>query len=394
MKAMKRYFRFAVPAVLLAVLLIAGACRRELWVYQDNFKNLLVIPDWRSYDRDKQLYPHTPDPLGMTVWAYPTDGRPSYRFTTSEVNRFPMYLSQGKYGLLVIDYSPEEYNMQEFIGMDYANTAKVQAKNDPYQGVASTNALDDESPLYDATSYAHELLSKESTGLWTIAQHPEKMASDVEEVEVLSGTYTNYIPYKERNTYQEALTQQEVYMTPLLVPWRMRVRIPIKGVSYIRSISGSIAGMADGYYLMAEHTSDTPCIHSLKEDWELYVDKEDTDGYNGHISMTFTTWGMRYSLWSQYDDFTRPFKVEANPDEVRLNLRILLRDRRTICYFHIDIGNQVWVFGNEYALSVDLRDVLKGDDIPELPYVDAVNGIDFDGVVVPWEPTDDVDVHF
>ena len=122
----------------------------------------------------------------------------------------------------------------------------------------------------------------------------------------------------------------------------------------------------------------------------------------GYIAITFDTWGMRNSLWSQYDLWSAdkypkqgpPFLVEAAKDEVRLNLKILLRDRKTVRYFHIDVGDQVWVYSNEYALSVDLRDVLTGDDVPELPYVDAVNGIDFDGVVVPWEPTEDVDVNF
>ena len=31
---------------------------------------------------------------------------------------------------------------------------------------------------------------------------------------------------------------------------------------------------------------------------------------------------------------------------------------------------------------------------PELPYVEAVNGLEFDGVVVPWEEETPVDVVF
>ena len=391
MKSMKSIFRFAAKATLvLAALLSLSSCRRKLWVYQDYFKNILVLVDWRSYDRDKQLYPHTPDPQGMTVYFYPTDGRSSYRFTTTEVHRYPVYMSQGDYGVLVFDYSPEEYNMQEFLGMDYANTAKVQATADPYQGVASTNALEDETPLYNEEAYAHELMSKQPTGLWTVSNIPENIASDVEDITVTSGVYTNYIPYEERNTYQETLTQQELEMTPLLIPWHMRVRIPIKGIYYLRSVSGSIAGLADGYYLMKEQTSDDPCIHTLKEDWQIYV----TGDNEGYIAFTFDTWGMRNKLWSQYELQGPPFRIEAAKDEVRINLRVLLRDRKTVCYFHIDCGDQVWVFGNEYALSVDMRDVLEGDDIPELPYVDAVNGIEFDGIVVPWEPLEEIDVDF
>lgn len=388
---MKQYFRFAVLAAVAAgVLLLAGCARRELWVYQDYFKNILLRIDWRSYDRDKQLYPHTPDPLGMTVWFYPTDGRSSYRFTTSEVNRYEVYMSQGDYDVLVIDKSPEEYLMQEFLGMDYANTAKVQATASPYQGVVSANDLEDETLIFGDAAYAKQLMSKQGTGLWTISNIPESIASDVEHITVTSGKYANYIPFEERDTYQSTLTQQEFLMTPLLIPWHMRVRIPIKGIYYLRSVTGSIAGMADGYYLVEEHTSDDPCIHSLKEDWQVYVTGDNV----GYIAFTFDTWGMRNQLWAQYDDFRRPFRVEAPKDEVRLNIRCLLRDRKTVVYFHFDVGDLVWVFGNEYALSVDLRDVLEGDDIPELPYVDAVNGIEFDGFVVPWEDLEVIDVNF
>lgn len=387
MKAKKKYMLWAGLAVL--VLFGANACRRDLWVYQDFFKNLLVLVDWRQYDRDAYLYPHSPDPEGMTLWLFPRDGRPSYRFTTTEVNRYEVYMSKGMYDILVIDNSPEEYNMQHFLGMDYANTAKVEATLSPYQGVKSDNAVLDESPLFDESCFAKPLLSKQqSTGLWSVAQKPEPIASDTEPLEVTSGEYSNYIPYKERNTYQETLTQQEITLYPLLIPWHMRVRVPVKGIYYLREVSGSIAGMADGYYLVQDHTSNDPCLHELKEDWEVHV----TGDNEGYIAISFPTWGMRYDLWKQYSDFKRPFRVEADKQEVRLNLRMLLRDRKTVCYFHIDVGDQVWVYGNEYALSVDLRDVLQGGDIPELPYVDAVNGIDLGGVVVPWEPLEEVDV--
>lgn len=389
MKAMKKRILFAVLLVL-ALVGTNSCCRRELWVYQDNFKNILLRVDWRGYDRDAQLYPHEPDPDGMTLYVFPQDGRPSYRFTTTSVNRYEFYMSRGMYDFLVFDYSPEEYNMQRFVGMDYASTAKVEAKLSPYQGEISDNPVKDETELFFEHSYGKQLLSKEKNGLWSVAYQPEPIASDTEEVEVTTGQYTNYIPYKQRNTYQETLEKQEVLMYPKLIPWHMRVRVPIKGIYYLREVTGSIAGMADGYMLVEDHTSDTPCMHDLRDDWKVYV----TGDNEGYIAITFTTWGMRNSLWSQYEFKGPPFRIEAPKDEVRLNLKILLRDRKTVCYFHLDIGDQVWMFHNEYALSVDLRDVLTGDEVPELPYVDAVNGIDFDGVVVPWEPTEDVDVNF
>jgi hypothetical protein len=372
-------------ALALMLLVPATGCRRQLWLYQDQFKQVQVQVDWRSYDRDKTLYPHTPDPGGMTLWFFPWDGTKSYRFTTTEVTRYDVYLAQGKYTGVVIDYSPEEYGMQEFLGMDYANTARVQSTPSAYQPQEQAD-----SPLYGITSFAGEMPSRQvATGFWTVSNQPEPIASDTVKMNVLTGKYANYIPFEERHTYQESLVQQVFEMTPQLLPWHMRVRIPVKGAYYVYNIEGSIAGLADGFYLAENHTSLTPCLLQI-DSWKLYI----TGDNEGYVAATFDTWGLRNHLWARYNKQGPPFKVDAPNNELRINLKFLLRDRKTACYFNIDCGDYVYVFGNEYALSVDLRDVLKGEDIPTLPYVDAVNGIDFDGFVVPWEDLEEFDVDF
>ena len=381
-----RYTNLLVRAALALMLLVpATGCRRQLWLYQDQFKQVQIQVDWRSYDRDKVLYPHTPDPDGMTLWFFPKDGRKSYRFTTSEVNRYDLYLAQGAYTGVVIDYSPEEYGMQEFLGMDYPNTARVQATPSVYQPQEQSD-----SPLYGISAFDGSLSSRQvSTGFWTVANQPEPIASDTIQMNVLTGKYANYIPFEERNTYQASLVQQIYEMQPLLIPWHMRVRIPVKGVYYAYKIEGSIAGLADGFYLAENHTSLTPCLHQI-DNWQLYVTGDNV----GYVAATFDTWGLRHHLWARYNRQGPPFKVDAPDNELRINLKFLLRDRKTTKFYNIDCGNQVWVYANEYALSVDLRDVLKDGDIPTLPYVDAVNGIDFDGVVVPWEDLEEFDVGF
>ena len=121
MKSYNKYFkrlRNAAPLMAVAtMLMLSTSCeRRELWVYQDRFKQVELDIDWRNYFRNQQLYPNTPDPDGMTVWFFPRDGRKSFRYTTTEVRHYETYLSAGQYDGLVIDYSPEEYGHQEFIG--------------------------------------------------------------------------------------------------------------------------------------------------------------------------------------------------------------------------------------------------------------------------------------
>jgi hypothetical protein len=409
MKTTKTYIkRIAkmVPAIGAAALMLVStnSCeRRDLYVYQDYFKQLKLLIDWRHYDRDKFLYPHTPDPTGMTVYLYPTDGRKADHYTTANVTVFESYLSKGNYEALVIDYSPSEYGKQEFLGMDYANTAKVQSTPQAYQPK-------EDSELYGAPAYAKDLMTKQPTGFWTIANQPEVMGSDTTMMDIRTGKYDHYIPYEERDSYQSTLVQQVYQMYPLIVPWQMRVRIPIKGIYYLYKTQGTLAGMADGVYLAENHTSNDPCILQI-DDWEVFVTGDNV----GYIAKTFYTWGMRDALWKDYDGIRQrkswvvgqqtpePFFVSsAAKDELRLNLAITLRDRKTVCHFHIDCGNQVEVYGdtehlivgNANALSLDLREVLTGDDIPELPYVEGVNGLDFGGVVIPWKDGENVHVSF
>lgn len=377
----------AMAAAALALLTTTSCERRELYVYQDFFKQVILEIDWRSYDRDKTKYPHTPDPDGMTVWFYPTNGQKADHYTTAQVTRYETYLSQGDYEALVIDYSPEEYGKQEFIGMDYANTAKVQSLPAAYQSVSYA-------PLYNDECYGGSvpMLRKEAaTGFWTVFYQPELMATDTTMMHIISGKYDHYIPYDERDSYQQTLIEQVFQMTPLRLPWRMRVRIPIKGIYYLYETKATIAGLADGVFLAKNETSDDPCLIEA-DDWEVYVTGDNV----GYIAKTFDTWGLRNALWASYQPIVKdhPYTIEAAKNEVRVNVAIKLRDRQTVKYFHFDVGDNIKVFGSEYALSVDLRDVLVGDEIPELPYVDGVNGMQFGGVVIPWQDGAKAEVQF
>ena len=386
MKRNKAY----ITAVLLLLLMVTACERRDLWVFGDQFKQVELDVDWRNYFRDSQLYPNAPDPGGMTLWFFPKDGRPSYSYTTSEVRHYELYLSRGEYEGLVIDYSPAEYGHQEFVGMDYAETAKVQATPSSYQP-------DSLSELFGPQCYAHELPSKEPTGLYTVSWEPEDIASDTIHMDVNSGKYADYIPYEEKDDYQATLVHQLYQMEPLIIPWRMRIRVYIRGIYYLYQTQGSIAGLSDGYFFMRDRTSDVPCLLAL-DNWETYVTGDNV----GYVALTFKTWGIRGTS-NHYDGPkvpTRGEKVDDVPsagmqlakDDLRLNLRFLLRDRQTVRYYHFDVGDLVRAYWNEYALRIDLEDGFEGQ--PDLPYVDAYNGMGFEGLVVPWEEGGEAEVEF
>ena len=384
-KCLRRFTPLAAAAL---VLLMANSCRRDLWVFQDNYHQVEVDVDWRNYDRDQTMYPHTPDPDGMTLWFFPKDGRKSFRYTTSDVRHYGFYLSQGEYDGLVIDYSPAEYGHQTFVGMDYAATAKVEALPSSYQP-------DSIPELFGAEAYGRELPKKQDNGYYQVAWEPEKIASDTIHMNILSGKYDRYIPYEERDSYQSSLVKQLYNMEPMLIPWNMRVRIYIKGIYYLMQASASIAGLADGYMLVDCKASETPCLLKLDE-WEIHTtrDSNSVAGGLGYIAKTFKTWGpMGYS--NIYDVRTKQQVEELSSrpkDELRINLKCLLRDRKTIKYFHFNVGDLIRVYKNEYALRIDLEEGFDG--MPDLPYVPAFNGIQFDGVVTPWEDTHQGNVSF
>lgn len=404
-KCLRRLTPVAAAAM---VLLSATSCRRDLWVYQDNYKQVELDIDWRNYFREWGITPNpnpgaepAADPSGMTVWFFPRDGRTSYSYTTAEVRHFSSYLSKGQYDGLVIDYSPAEYGRQQFVGMDYASTAKVEATPSSYQA-------DSIPELFGPEAYARALPKVNPNGFYTIANEPENMASDTIFMDVTTGKYDKYIPYEERDTYQETLVNQIFNVEPLLVPWDMRVRIYIKGIYYLWKAQASIAGLADGYYLVGCKTSDVPCLLRL-DDWEVHVTGDNV----GYIAKTFRTWGpMNFENrnWDvhvpqrplssrEYDAadpglnyYSYEEMASRNPDEIRLNFRFLLRDRKTAVYYHFDVANLVNVFRNEYALRIDLTDGFDGQ--PNLPYVDPYNGAGFDGLVIPWEPEEHATVGF
>ena len=409
-KYIKRCTKAVTMTAAAMLLLTTAGCRRDLWVYQDNFKQVELDIDWRNYFREWAVNQETQvnptvepakDPDGMTVYLFPRDGRPAFRYTTAEVRHFETYMSKGEYDGLVIDYSPEEYGRQEFVGMDFANTAKVQSTFASYQ----TDSLPE---LFGPEAYAGATLPKKNeSGFFAVSWEPEDIANDTIYMNINTGKYDKYIPYEERNSYQATLEHQLYNLEPLIIPWNMRVRIYVKGIYYLWKVQATLAGMADGYYLVNCKTSETPCLLQL-DGWEVHI----TGDNEGYIAKTFKTWGpmnfenrnwdchvpqrplsnREFNSTAALNGYSYEELSNRNPNEIRLNLRFLLRDRQTSVYYHADVANLVNVYRNEYALRIDLLD--EDGRVPELPFVEAYNGLEFGGIVIPWQDENPVDVQF
>lgn len=415
--------------ILLAALLaiVTTACeRRELYVYGDEYHSVVLNVDWREYS--------TTDPDGMTVWFYALDDptHAPYRTTTANVRRHELYLPGGRYQGIVVDYSPEEYSRQQFLGMEALETARVENRPAAYQpdsltivgeGVPAGTSAAINDQLYGEEAFTilqqQRPALSEATGYYVIADQPEKMGLDTLDNKIIeSGEYGDYIPWKERNTYQSTLTLQELYAVPHGIIWQLRVRIHIpEGFNYLWQQVGSISGLADGHLLAQDVNTDGASLLSVS-DWEL----QRSGANEGYIAATLTTFGLRPisilpdaltypgtregggtavddALGTRAPGDTEPaYEPSADwwsyrtgiclPEAVRLNLSFVLRDHATTLHYHFDVGHLVVSYDNQHVLRIDLDTDIR------LPYVEAYTSTGFAADVTPWDDQAPVEVNF
>lgn len=396
---MNKHIPYITCLALAAVLLLVG-CRRDLWVYGNEFTSVSLDVDWRQYQSS--------DPGGMTCWFFPEDEsiQPS-RITTASVRHTDLYLGHGRYTGVVIDYSPQEYSRQEFVGMDRASTACVQVTSAVSQPNTASPAQ-----LYGPACF-HEPLPRTlaETGYYEVMNQPEQMALDtLQDMVILSGKYGDYIPYEERDTYQSTLTMQQFYSIPTSPIWNMRIRVYVKGIDYLWQVEGSLAGLATGRYLALNRNTDVPCLLRL-DDWSI----QRTGDNEGYISCTVRNFGLRGSQhpYRCYDDqgiditpasdgSRAATRAEAGtqvnwehtrtvtPDDLQLNLVLTLRDHSTAMDYNFKVGESVVSYDNQLVLQLELDSSTPG--YPDLPYVDAYENAGFDATVNPWEDGGSADV--
>ena len=403
-----------VALVGLVIMVFFSSCeRRELYVYGDEFHSVELEVDWREYASS--------DPDGMTVWFYPIDtGRTSpYRSTTASVRHHDVYLPGGYYQGVVVDYSPEEYSRQEFLDMDIMQSARVEATPSSYQpdsltvvgeGVAKNVSGLINTQLFGEvawnTVHAERPDINQATGLYIVANQPESMALDtLHNRYVDQGRYGDYIPYKERDTYQDSIRITTLYAQPTTLIWKLRIRVWIQsGFNYLWQMPASISGLSNGHLLALNENTDTPCL--------LFIDSwstERTGTDSGYISATVSTFGLRPgSILPDRELHHAATRAGENdyytnvcrPDQIKLNLSFLLRDHATLLHYHFNVGSYVVDYDNQLVLRVELGpddfypNNPNGPEPIVLPYVDAYNGTGFGADVTPWDDEPPVDITF
>jgi len=402
-------------ASLSLLLLVLASCRRDLYVYGDEFYSVTLDVDWRDFDDT--------DPDGMTTWFYNLDqpGTKPYRTTTASVRHTELYLPNGRYQGVVVSYSPDEYSRQQFLDMDIIEQARVEATPASYQpseqrtpGVSVTDADDwkVKVALYGDSAWNDHQQNRPALGdsmLYIVANQPEAIGADtIDSRPINSGTaFGDYIPYDKRDEYQSSINVQRMEALPHTLVWDLRVRVHIKeGFNSLWTTMGSISGLCDGHYLPQHVNSDNACLLAIDE-WQ----SERTGENEGWVNAKLTTFGLRPSTIhpyadyhpstatgkSRYDgeecDIQAYYTDVCDAEDLQLNLAFILRDQHTTLTYHFNVGEAVVSFDDQLVLRVELGEEFfdeNGDDDGKpdpivLPDVDAYEGAGFGADVTPWE---------
>lgn len=358
---MSRNRTYTLLAVMLTVLALTS-CRRDLWIYTDEYRQVELYTDW-TWSDDR--------PDGMTAWFISNDfdGR-NRHVTTADIDHTWLNLPRGRFTGIVFDWSPAEYANQDFVGMEYPDEAKVQARPASVQ------------PEYDEDLYGDRALTADmyipivdSTSMFLLSVTPDPMCVDtLQNVNIITGVEGDLVLWKDREEYEASLVTQTFFAEPHPVIWELNAQIYVRGMQYLHSITSTVAGLADGLMLADLRHSDDVCLHPI-ETWEARYLSDSL----AVIFTTIHTFGLPESALSS-----------AGLDEdthLRLNLRCLLRDEETVLYFHFDIGPEsIQIFEDQRLLRIEITEPIS------LPYVDAKGSAGFDATVSPWLPGGNADV--
>ncbi len=405
-------------------LLIVGACqRRELYVSGDEYYSMLLNVDWSDYD--------SKNPDGMTVWFYPlengettndadvlTNGTTApYVTTTANVTRHNLYLPNGRYQGVVINYSPAEYSRQTFHDLNDVHNASVRAATDGTQAadhvlpgalVSDAEQTAARAALYGDSAWSDTQTSralKFDNGYYQLSQQPEAIGADtLHNRQINSGTgFGDYIPYKQRDSYQQTIQVNELTAVPHTLVWRTIVRVFIKdGLDNLWQTRATLTGLADGHYL-ARHVNTEQSTMVAIDEWS----KEYTGADQGYITANISCFGLRPSTIVNRDDYYPSdvtgkslydgqvcdwdayFGKVCMPGALRLNLIFVLRDQKTNVPRHFDVGGIVSTYDDQLVVEVEVTEDFEDDNggaiiFPDVtPYQDESAGFGAD--VEPWQ---------
>jgi hypothetical protein len=371
-------------------LLFSSCDRRPLEVMEPTKAQIRINVDWLTYFGAR--------PHGMTVMVWGDDWTRPMSTSTNEVESVKVELDPGHYRLLIFNKSYDEFGSMKF------------ADTDNYDLVSARGR--------DITQYVHGDWDKDINYM----TDPEDIGVVVDEFTITEDMLleqVNFYPYEDwiethyGNTRWVIEPDGTYSMTVVARPQitKLNVWVQIKGRSNMRSMTGNISGMADGFYLsQVWRSTDERYMLFETDKWSPFVEDE-TDTNTGYMFYTMPVFGLPHG---------KEYLSQRTEDNNVLKLHIVLRDGSALDFTY-DVGKIIRYRGLDEKLAtrwltatradidanididttilLDLQldlviDVDTVDKIPDLPYVDPEppSSSGFDAQVDPWDDGGTVDV--
>lgn len=376
MQTMVRHLPYLL--LLISVFSLFVSCQREpLEVYYRGTADVMVNVDWMSKFGEK--------PSGMTVILAKDGDDITFADVTNSVDKYEMMLEPGDYKMLIFNHSVGEFSTIRF---------------------AYTNSF---SKIY---AFARDL--QHTPEFWdsniSYMQEPEHIGCAIDSFTILpemTGGMPRFIPYEDRNNIQNEFEGITLNETVEPMETEMTIRVRVLGIKYMKSVIGSISGLADGFLLTQAWRRSQHGYHLL-ENWnisDISYENGDTLKSVGYITTTISTYGLPHG---------RELDTQRSENSNLLSLCFTLIDGKQHV-FRYPVGKMIkyrtveaesrrageesqeagYFAKTDVTLELDLvvdAPFYDDDEVPNLPYAQPSGTGAFDAEVSPWGDDEIIDV--
>lgn len=352
-----------VVAVLM-LLAIVGCERRPLEVIISEQVRVRIIVHWKV--NFVELYGNTPNGMTVMIWGSNSTA-PIIR--TTNADNLTVKLPPDTYRMIIFNELAEEYT-------PYVNFYQATSYDDMVQRATTYTSSDE----WDA-GYRY-MYTPEDPRI-AVALDTFVITTDM----VLQDT-TMFVPYElYRDNPEIAYYESErVYEIPEFV-WPMTVdlyvRLRVKNRQSLKTIEGSISGMADGFYMSKiVRTTETGTLKFNPDNWDRtkYGDESDSLGV---VTTRLASYGLPHG---------KELVSERDSADNILNLHLTLTND-SVVNFAFKVGKDIRYItpeGREAMIRYrqDLQHLQLQIDLPDiidLPYIVPTGGAGFDAKVDEWE---------
>lgn len=247
-------------------------------------------------------------PTGMTVLFYPEDGGEPYKFVSNVVDSITVKLPHQNYEMLVFNQTVEEYRSLAFRNLTDFALAEMYIPDDGTRAFNSKTRLQPNS----------------------------------------SATKSTTIP----KTTRALIERAKFYIEPENRIYDMDVTVYVRGIQFMRSVEGSMDGLASGFKLNREALVDEQMTQIL-EGWD--IQQPNSEGV-GNIHINFGTLGIPYLTDSE----------SGNAANVNLDLTFTLTNGEQV-HFSFNVTKYIQVHEGGTGIYIDLYlGTNEEDNIPPL----------------------------